>query len=77
MILHPQDVLISKVVSKFRNVPFSEKIRNAYSEIGFLGLWKGVGVRMAKIGTLTGLQWGLYDLIKLLFDSQTGLSKHL
>jgi solute carrier family 25 phosphate transporter 3 len=70
------DVLISKAVSKLR-VPLSERIRRAYSEIGFLGLWKGIGVRMTKIGTLTGLQWGLYDLIKLVFDSQTGLSRYV
>jgi len=33
--------------------------------IGFKGLWKGFGPRVVMIGTLTGLQWFIYDSFKI------------
>jgi solute carrier family 25 phosphate transporter 3 len=44
------------------------KIYNGYGEkkgIGFKGLWKGFGPRVVMIGTLTGLQWFIYDSFKI------------
>ena len=35
-----------------------------YSKIGFGGLWTGLGTRIIMVGTLTGLQWLLYDSFK-------------
>nr|CAB55764.1 putative mitochondrial phosphate carrier protein [Tuber magnatum] len=40
-------------------------VRRIYGEIGFGGLWNGLPVRIVMIGTLTGLQWLLYDSFKL------------
>jgi len=34
---------------------------------GFNGLWKGFGARVFMIGTLTGLQWFIYDTTKVAF----------
>jgi len=31
------------------------------------GLWKGLGARILMIGTLTGLQWFIYDSVKVYF----------
>ena len=31
------------------------------------GLWKGLGPRILMIGTLTALQWFIYDTVKVLF----------
>lgn len=32
-----------------------------------IGLWKGLGPRILMIGTLTALQWFIYDTVKVLF----------
>ncbi|ETO29591.1 mitochondrial phosphate carrier protein [Reticulomyxa filosa] len=37
---------------------------NGKAGIGFGGLWKGFGPRVFMIGTLTGLQWFIYDSVK-------------
>lgn len=31
------------------------------------GLWKGLGARILMIGTLTALQWFIYDSVKVMF----------
>lgn len=31
------------------------------------GLWKGLGLRIVMIGTLTALQWFIYDGVKVFF----------
>ena len=31
------------------------------------GLWKGLGPRILMIGTLTALQWFIYDSVKVFF----------
>ena len=36
-----------------------------YKDIGFGGLWNGLPVRIVMIGTLTGLQWMIYDYFKI------------
>lgn len=32
-----------------------------------VGLWKGLGPRIIMIGTLTALQWFIYDSVKVFF----------
>ena len=34
-------------------------------KIGFMGLWKGLMPRIVMIGTLTALQWFIYDFVKV------------
>jgi len=36
-----------------------------YGKIGFAGLWNGLPVRIAMIGTLTAFQWLIYDTWKV------------
>lgn len=36
-----------------------------YGNIGFTGLWNGLPVRIAMIGTLTAFQWLIYDSFKV------------
>lgn len=36
-----------------------------YGNIGFKGLWNGLPVRIAMIGTLTAFQWLIYDSFKV------------
>jgi hypothetical protein len=39
-------------------------IGQIYGKIGFAGLWKGLTTRILMVGTLTGLQWWIYDSFK-------------
>jgi hypothetical protein len=38
---------------------------------GWSGLWKGFGPRVVMIGTLTALQWFIYDSVKVAFGIPT------
>lgn len=46
------------MVSKLNNVKTvgstGDAMRQIYSEIGFKGLWRGMGTRIIMLGTLTG-----------------------
>jgi solute carrier family 25 phosphate transporter 3 len=42
---------------------------------GFKGLWGGFGARVFMIGTLTGLQWFIYDSTKVAFGLASGGGK--
>ncbi|CAH2226894.1 jg485 [Pararge aegeria aegeria] len=35
------------------------------SKLGWAGVWKGLGPRIVMIGTLTALQWFIYDAVKV------------
>jgi solute carrier family 25 phosphate transporter 3 len=65
VVSHPADTILSKLVAK-GNIPGSlaHKVGTIYGEIGFRGLWAGLVTRIVMIGTLTGLQWWIYDSFK-------------
>lgn len=48
-----------------------QKVSKIYAEIGFKGLWSGLGTRILMVGTLTGLQWYIYDSFKTMVGLQT------
>jgi len=62
IVSHPADT----VVSKLNNDVGSTAI-GAARELGMKGLWKGLGPRIIMIGTLTALQWFIYDSVKVAF----------
>jgi len=62
IVSHPADT----VVSKLNNQPGSSPMQAA-RELGMAGLWKGLGPRIIMIGTLTALQWFIYDSVKVFF----------
>jgi len=62
VVSHPADT----VVSKLNNVEGSTPVGVA-KELGMKGLWKGLGPRIVMIGTLTALQWFIYDSVKVAF----------
>jgi len=65
---HPADTMAS-LVSKSPGTPLGE----LYAANGaFSGLWKGFGARVFMIGTLTGLQWFIYDSTKVAFGLKSG-----
>jgi solute carrier family 25 phosphate transporter 3 len=64
---HPADVMVSKInnASRKPNESVLSVSKDIYSKIGFVGLWNGLPVRIVMIGTLTGVQWLIYDSFKV------------
>lgn len=60
VVSHPADV----VVSKLNQAKGSSALQVAKS-LGFMGMWNGLLPRIIMIGTLTALQWFIYDGVKV------------
>lgn len=62
VVSHPADTLVS-VMSKAGNK--GKSFGTMINEMGYVNLFtKGLGTRVLMIGTLTGLQWWIYDSFK-------------
>merc|ERR1711998_685715 len=59
IVSHPADTMVS-IMNKT-----GQSAGEIYSDVGFNGLWKGLGTRIVMIGTLTCLQWVIYDSFKV------------
>lgn len=67
IVSHPADVLVSKLnANRKAGEGFGAAVARNYKDIGFMGLWNGLPVRIVMIGTLTGLQWMIYVSIPYL-----------
>ncbi len=55
IVSHPADSMVSKLNAMKTEGTTSENMKLIYKEIGFNGLWRGLGTRILMIGTLTGL----------------------
>lgn len=63
---HPADVMVSKLnADRKAGESAGAAIGRIYKNIGFMGLWNGLGVRIGMIGTLTAFQWLIYDTWKV------------
>lgn len=73
IISHPADTMVSKLNNVKSDVPVSTMtaVKKIYGDIGFKGLWNGLGTRILMVGTLTGLQWWIYDSFKTMVGLQT------
>nr|CAH8826266.1 unnamed protein product [Trichobilharzia regenti] len=60
IVSHPPDTIVSKL-NKDPNARLVEVAKN----LGLLGMWSGLGPRIIMIGTLTALQWFIYDGFKV------------
>lgn len=60
IISHPADSIVSKL-----NSTSGGTVGSVAKELGPKGLWKGLGPRIIMIGTLTALQWFIYDSVKV------------
>jgi len=58
IVSHPADTVVSKMGKSTKSAG------EILSELGFAGIWGGLGTRIIMIGTLTGLQWWIYDTFK-------------
>lgn len=66
IVSHPADVMVSKLNSERKPGESAAKaLSRIYGNIGFMGLWNGLPVRIVMIGTLTGAQWLIYDSFKV------------
>lgn len=65
VISHPADTMVSILNKRSSNASTGQQVKEIYSEIGFAGLWKGLGMRVFMVGTLTCLQWVIYDSYKV------------
>jgi solute carrier family 25 phosphate transporter 3 len=60
VVSHPADTIVSKL-----NNEKGLTIGEAVKRIGYAGLWKGLTTRIIMVGTLTALQWFIYDSFKV------------
>jgi solute carrier family 25 phosphate transporter 3 len=60
IVSHPADCVVS-VLNKEQGATASGVVK----KLGMAGLWKGLGPRILMIGTLTALQWFIYDSFKV------------
>ena len=75
IISHPADTMVSKLNKDSSSGTVGQKASKIYKEIGFKGLWNGLGIRILMVGTLTGLQWWIYDSFKSAAGLQTSGGK--
>lgn len=75
IVSHPADTMVSKLndgkVGRKEGEALGGAVARIYKDIGFSGLWNGLGARIFMIGTLTGLQWYIYDSFKTATGLQT------
>ncbi|KAJ2158763.1 Cu/Pi carrier [Coemansia sp. RSA 552] len=71
IVSHPADTLVSKLnnVAKTEGEGTGALAMRILKDLGFSGVWAGLTPRIFMIGTLTALQWFIYDSFKV----QTGL----
>merc|ERR1712070_439331 len=61
IVSHPADNMVSKL-----NASKGASVGQIVEEMGTVGLFtRGLPLRIVMIGTLTGLQWGIYDAFKV------------
>lgn len=79
IVSHPADTMVSQLNKKKTTAGVGAAVAEIYKEIGFNGLWRGLGARIIMVGTLTGFQWWIYDTWKTFCGLQTtggGPKKH-
>ncbi|KAF4519785.1 hypothetical protein B566_EDAN009036 [Ephemera danica] len=60
IVSHPADTVVSKL-----NQDKGSTAIEVAKKLGIAGLWKGLVPRIIMIGTLTALQWFIYDAVKV------------
>lgn len=75
IVSHPADTMVSKLNNVAGGGTLGQNLSKIYGEIGFAGLWRGLTTRIIMIGTLTGLQWWIYDTFKTAVGLQTSGGK--
>ncbi|PAA54498.1 hypothetical protein BOX15_Mlig010018g1, partial [Macrostomum lignano] len=63
IVSHPADTMVSKL----NQMPDAGLVGVAKA-LGWKAMWKGLGARIIMIGTLTALQWFIYDTVKVVLQ---------
>jgi solute carrier family 25 phosphate transporter 3 len=73
LVSNPADTIVSKINANklFSNKNIFTSVRIIYNDIGFFGLWRGLSTRILMIGTLSALEWLIYDFFKTLKGLET------
>ena len=73
VVSHPADNMVSKL-----NNTKGATVGSVISEMGWMNLFtRGLPLRILMVGTLTGLQWGIYDAYKVRLRSSMFLWEHI
>ncbi|CAG8748187.1 14514_t:CDS:2, partial [Acaulospora morrowiae] len=67
IVSHPADTMVSKLnnIKKAEGESTAALSMKILKDLGPLGIWRGLGTRVIMIGTLTALQWLIYDYVKV------------
>lgn len=61
IVSHPGDTVVSRMNQYATRPGLGQVLR----DIGFFGIWRGLGVRTFMVGSLAGMQWLIYDAFKV------------
>jgi len=64
IVSHPADTVVSKLNQTKTEGGTGAAVVKILKDLGFAKVWTGLGIRIVMIGTLTGLQWFIYDSFK-------------
>ncbi|KAF9104357.1 mitochondrial phosphate carrier protein [Mortierella sp. GBA35] len=73
VVSQPADTLLSKINKSSGTGPVMTRLTGLARELGFRGLFLGLGPRIIMVGTLTALQFGLYGELKRVFGAGDGV----
>ncbi|KAF9926207.1 mitochondrial phosphate carrier protein [Linnemannia zychae] len=73
VISQPADTLLSKINKTSGTGPVMLRLAGLARELGFRGLFLGLGPRIVMIGTLTSLQFGIYGDLRRAFGAGEGV----
>lgn len=65
IVSQPADTIVSKLNQVKTDGGVGAAMSQIYKEVGLMGLYRGLFARIIMIGTLTGLQWFIYDTFKV------------
>lgn len=67
VVSHPADTVVSKLnnVKRAPGESALSSITTILKELGPSGVWRGLGARIIMVGTLTAMQWFIYDTFKV------------
>lgn len=66
LVSQPADNMVSRLNAVKSSGSTMENVRKIAAEMGIVGLFTtGLAARILMVGTLTGLQWGIYDAFKV------------
>jgi len=63
---HPPDTILSRVNMQRKAGTAPPSVTSIIRELGFMGLWKGIGIRCVMVGTISGGMFLIYDSVKVL-----------